>query len=180
MVGDTILAAALLSIERLAYIGIARRPHVFRRLVAPLAPEPVDAVRGLFYAFKVVQIGVFAWWITRGAPPAIGTVPAAVVAGLAIGLVGQTLNAMVFKRLGPAGTFYGAEFGMALPRVEAFPFSWIRHPQYVGTVLSIWGAFLALRAPHPDWWVLPAIETAFYAAGATLEEGGGYGRDIPR
>ena len=51
-----------------------------------------------------------------------------------------------------------------------FPFSWFRHPQYVGTVATIWGVFLALRWPHPDWIVLPLIETAYYVAGAWLED----------
>jgi hypothetical protein len=46
----------------------------------------------------------------------------------------------------------------------------LRHPQYVGTVLAIWGLFLAVRFPHDDWYVLPVLETVYYAAGAYFEQ----------
>ena len=42
-------------------------------------------------------------------------------------------------------------------------------PQYVGTVLSIWGFFLVMRFPHDDWLVLPVLETIYYTLGARLE-----------
>ena len=50
-----------------------------------------------------------------------------------------------------------------------FPFSLLSHPQYVRTMLTIWGVFLALRFPHADWHVLRAVETVYYAAAARLE-----------
>jgi len=50
-----------------------------------------------------------------------------------------------------------------------FPFSLLSYPQYVGTMLTIWGVFLALRSPHADWYVLPAVETVYYAAATWLE-----------
>ena len=36
---------------------------------------------------------------------------------------------------------------------------------YIGTVLSIWGFFAAVRFPHADWVVLPALETVYYVVG---------------
>jgi len=54
-------------------------------------------------------------------------------------------------------------------RCQEFPFSVLSHPQYVGTLLTIWGLFLAARFPHDDWYALPILETAYYAAGAWLE-----------
>jgi len=54
-------------------------------------------------------------------------------------------------------------------RCRAFPFSLLSHPQYVGTVLTIWGAFLLLRFPHDDWYALPVLETIYYTAGAWFE-----------
>ena len=80
------------------------------------------------------------------------------------------LNAAVFVRLGVTGVFYGNRFGHAVHWRYGFPFSWIRHPQYVGTVATIWGVFLALRFPNPDWIALPLLETAYYVAGAFLED----------
>jgi methylene-fatty-acyl-phospholipid synthase len=53
---------------------------------------------------------------------------------------------------------------------QGFPFSLFKHPQYVGTVLSIWGFFLVARYPQDDWWLLPALETIYYGIGAVLED----------
>lgn len=33
----------------------------------------------------------------------------------------------------------------------------------------MWGLFLLVRYPNADWWIVPAIETAYYTAGARLE-----------
>src|SRR5262249_14706094 len=82
---------------------------------------------------------------------------------------GQALNFGVFYRLGATGVFFGDQLGHEVPWCRAFPFSWIAHPQYVGTVLTIWALFLAARFPHPDWYVLPGVATAFYAVSAHLE-----------
>jgi Glycosyltransferase Family 4 len=43
------------------------------------------------------------------------------------------------------------------------------HNQTRATI--IWGGFLAVRFPHPDWYVLPVVETLYYALGAHLEAG---------
>jgi methylene-fatty-acyl-phospholipid synthase len=80
------------------------------------------------------------------------------------------LNMSVFYRLGKVGVFYGNKFGYALPWCQALPFSLLRHPQYVGTVLAIWGLFLLVRFPHDDWYMLPALETLYYALGAHFEQ----------
>ena len=60
--------------------------------------------------------------------------------------------------------------GYEMPWCRAFPFSWLKHPQYVGTVLFIWGFFLVLRFPHDDWYILPIIETVYYVLGACFEQ----------
>jgi methylene-fatty-acyl-phospholipid synthase len=53
--------------------------------------------------------------------------------------------------------------------VEGFPFSLVDHPQYVGTLMTIWGVFLLLRYPFGDWIVLPALSTFYYACGMLAE-----------
>ena len=168
---DVMIAAGLLAIERIVYILIARDPHGFRRLLGlETRAEAVESVRRLFYVFKALQIGVFGWWILRdGVAEVASGGPAVVAAGLTLMALGQVLNLAVFRRLGTTGTFYGAQFGYALPRITAFPFSWFRHPQYLGTVLSIWGLFLAARYPDLTWYVLPAIETVYYAVATRCE-----------
>jgi methylene-fatty-acyl-phospholipid synthase len=75
----------------------------------------------------------------------------------------------VFQLLGREGAFYGSQFGKTVPWSTAFPFSILEHPQYIGAVLTIWGVFLLFLFPFPDWWVIPSIETVYYAAGARLE-----------
>jgi phosphatidyl-N-methylethanolamine N-methyltransferase len=83
--------------------------------------------------------------------------------------VGQGLSASVFHRLGRAGVFYGSAFGYELSWHDDFPFNLTRHPQYVGAVLSIWGFFLVMRFPAPDWLALPLLETCYYAISMRFE-----------
>jgi phosphatidyl-N-methylethanolamine N-methyltransferase len=165
----------LLAAERLAYAFIWQHPATFRAWcahpVARVAGGPVEVVRALFVVFKMIQAAVFAAWIgvhgdgnnlLTASPPAFGL-------GTLLIVVGQTLNAGVFLRLGTIGVFYGNRFGSHLPWVTGFPFSIVSHPQYVGTVMTIWGLFLVTRYPHADWSVLPLVETVYYAWGSYAE-----------
>jgi phosphatidyl-N-methylethanolamine N-methyltransferase len=168
-------AAVLLGIERVAYGLIWRYPAAFKAWCAGLPivrlRNPVAAVRELFLVCKVLQIVVFAVWVyLHGGSlrPHTGR-PFALAAGILAIAVGQALNLGVFLRLGTIGVFYGRRFGYDVPWCGTFPFSRLSHPQYVGTVLSIWGLFLVLRFPHADWYLLPALETAYYTLGARFE-----------
>jgi methylene-fatty-acyl-phospholipid synthase len=169
-------AALLLSLERICYVVVLRAPAVFLALSAsPLLVrigEPVVVLRVLFYIFKALQFAVFAGWCAvfgHGTlwPP--DAAPARTLLAIALITIGQALNGSVFYRLGAVGVFYGSTFGYDVPRCVKFPFSAMDHPQYAGTVLSIWGIFLLLRFPHTDWLVLPVLETIYYALGAHLE-----------
>jgi methylene-fatty-acyl-phospholipid synthase len=135
--------------------------------------EPVAVLQKLFYCFKVIQLAVFFGWCYvygQGSPaPHSGGMFSLVVGGALI-VVGQILNFSVFRRLGKIGVFYGNKFGYEIPWCREFPFSLLKHPQYVGTLLSIWGLFLALRFPHDDWYLLPTLETVYYALGAYFEQ----------
>jgi methylene-fatty-acyl-phospholipid synthase len=127
-------------------------------------------VQGFFIAFKVILVGLVAWWCFAfghgSIAPQIGW---GTIVGIACIIVGQNLSNSVFRALGRVGVFYGGQFGRAVPHVTGYPFSMFRHPQYVGAVLTIWGVLLILRFPHSDWWALPALETVYYAVGARLE-----------
>jgi len=177
MLAALLAAAIALSVERACYVWIARAPRRFRawcaRPTLARLGEPVAIVRLLFCGFKVVQISVFCGWCAVFGHRALTGSPShapALLVGTALLLVGQTLNWSVFYRLGAVGVFYGDRLGHDVPRCEEFPFSLIRHPQYVGTVLSIWGFFIATRFPHDDWILLPTLETAYYVVGTYLEE----------
>ena len=172
----TLIAALLLALERACYLAVWRHPTRFRHAVAGWAgpaAEPVGALANLFVAFKVLQAAVFLGWCLyfgrgRLLPPD-AALPV-LAAGTLLVVAGQVLSAAVFVRLGLTGVFYGNRFGHEVRWRYGFPFSWLRHPQYVGTVATIWGVFLALRFPNPDWIVLPLLETAYYVAGAFLED----------
>jgi methylene-fatty-acyl-phospholipid synthase len=170
------VCAVLLSIERIAYFLIWHYPDSFqtrcRHPALAVFGEPVAVLQKLFYLFKVLQLAVFFSWclvFTEGSLPLPGANPQLLVLGGILISIGMLLNFSVFYSLGRIGVFYGNKLGYEIPWVAGFPFSLCPHPQYVGTVLSIWGFFLLMRFPHPDWILLPLIETLFYALGAYYE-----------
>lgn len=173
-----VTAVVLLAIERAAYVWIWRSPEQFGSLCARLGRgiDPVGGLHQLFRVFKVVQIGVFVgwcfWWgdgqLRWPGPDALPVAGGVLMMG-----VGQVLNLAVFRRLGRVGVFYGARFGHEVPWCTSFPFSVMRHPQYIGTLLSIWGFFLLARYPAPDWLILPLLESVYYGLGARFEIDGG-------
>jgi methylene-fatty-acyl-phospholipid synthase len=112
-----------------------------------------------------------AWCLVYGNGSLAPAHPGPIVLGGAAALVvvGQILVIATFYRLGRTGVFFGDRFGYEVRHCREFPFSLLSHPQYVGTMLTIWGVFLALRFPHADWYVLPAVETVYYAAATWLE-----------
>jgi len=171
-----LIAAILLSLERITYIWVSRRPESFRatcqRFLGGILGQPVTALRRLFYVFKILQISTFVAWcydLGHGSLVLVRQSLVPVTIGAMLVIVGQGLNIGVFFRLGALGVFYGSRFGYEIPRCREFPFSLVDHPQYVGALSSIWGFFIALRFPCHDWHVLPALETVYYVMGAWLE-----------
>jgi methylene-fatty-acyl-phospholipid synthase len=169
-----LLAAVLLSLERICYVFAWHRPEAFRRMGCRvgLGRDGVTALERAFYAFKVVQVAVCAgWclWYSRGEPLAMSSSDEAILLGGLLIVAGQTLNFLAAWRLGRIGMFYGVRFGHRVARCDKFPYSVLAHPQYFGTVTTIWGVFLALRFPHPDWVVLPFLESVYYLVASYLE-----------
>jgi methylene-fatty-acyl-phospholipid synthase len=168
-------AALLLALERLCYVFAWRRPDAFLRWAVRLrfAADGVSALERAFYFFKAIQVGVVVGWCVGFAHDGwieITGSAAALAAGCALVAGGQFLNFAAMRRLGRVGIFYGVRFGHDVPRCRSFPYSLFSHPQYVGALATIWGIFLACRFPHPDWYVVPTIETAYYALGALFED----------
>jgi phosphatidyl-N-methylethanolamine N-methyltransferase len=169
------VAAALLAVERACYVVISRAPRAFRELCArgALAGGPVAVVERLFYAFKALQLSVFAaWCYVHGDGSLLPAHDSPLVCALASALIvaGQVFVIATFYRLGRVGVFFGDRLGYRVERCREFPFSVLAHPQYVGTIVTVWGLFFAMRFPQDDWYGLPVLETVYYAAGAWLEE----------
>jgi len=170
--GPLLVAGALLSVERACYVWIARAPGSFRAFVARAGlGDPVGVVEKLFYAFKALQLSVFAAWCYVHGASMMPTAPASLITAAAVVIVaGQGLVMSAFYQLGRVAVFFGDRLGHDVPWCWAFPFSALPHPQYFGTVLTIWAFFAAMRFPFPDWYVLPVVETVYYGIGALLEE----------
>ena len=169
-------AALLLSVERICYLWIWHAPGRFRDLCARLGVaqcgRPVDVLGRLFIGFKLLQAAVFigwCWYFGSGSLWPSNAHLGALGAGFALIIAGQTLNVSVFYRLGKIGVFYGDRFGHKVTWCREFPFSLCKHPQYAGTLLSIWGFFLVMRFPHEDWYLLPVLESIYYTLGAYFE-----------
>ncbi|MEX1081609.1 MAG: methyltransferase [Halofilum sp. (in: g-proteobacteria)] len=173
----TALAALALALEKATYWWVWHYPQRFQAWYVrqPLLREmadPAAAFERLFRLFKAIQLLVYGGWIiwfsirTEWLPNGD---PLWLSLALLLIAIGQLLNMAVFARLGRAGTFYGVRFGQSVPWVEGFPFSMVSHPQYTGTVLSIWGLFLLMRFPQSDWIALPILATIYYAFNAWFE-----------
>lgn len=172
---DAILwVMALLSLERLAYAAVWRAPNAFKRWSERGATDrsAIDTLAILFVAFKVLQLGVFVGWClvhNAGRLTPYSSDVRVLVAGGVLIAIGQALNLSVFRALGKVGVFYGNRLGHYVPWRQTFPFTWFDHPQYVGTVLTIWGFFVLMRFPAPDWLFVPVLETVYYVIGIWLE-----------
>ena len=111
-----LLAAVLLSLERICYLWIWRAPDAFRvwykHLGVPDSRDPVDGLRLLFYGFKGLQCAVFLAWCFIYGNGALLPLSGSVLSfslGAVLIVIGQILNASVFYRLGKVGTFMASD-----------------------------------------------------------------------
>ena len=77
-------------------------------------------------------------------------------------VVGQYLNYSVYSALGTNGVYYGVRFGITIPWCTEFPYNvtWLKHPQYIGSILSIIAAIPILQVPLT--WGLYAVACYMY------------------
>lgn len=139
------------------------------------------------------------WWADNWGIPKLAKIPTADLL-LAIGLVGlgqvriwfcaawlcfqlhmcisdsanalslQTLNISMYNAIGKKGVYYGEKLGSKVPWCTSFPFSVVSHPQYVGSVLSVWGMFALVQAQGPSTlWVIATYWSALYVVTGLIE-----------
>ena len=83
----------------------------------------------------------------------------------------QSLNVGIYRAIGHAGVYYGYKLGHQIPWHDGFPFNVVRHPQYVGSALSVWGLALAVWAQAPPGLgLLAGYWTALYGVTAAQED----------
>lgn len=68
--------------------------------------------------------------------------------------------------------YYGTKLGHAVPWVRGWPFDAVSHPQYVGSVLTVWGglALLAGNVALGPLAALGAYWTALYVITGLQED----------
>jgi methylene-fatty-acyl-phospholipid synthase len=85
---------------------------------------------------------------------------------------GQSLNVGIFSAIGHDGVYYGFKLGRKIPWVTGWPFDSVSHPQYVGSVLTIWGFVALVWSQYPSLELLTAAGfwTLVYAVTAVQEQ----------
>ena len=83
----------------------------------------------------------------------------------------QTLNVSMYNAIGKYGVYYGNKFGHQVPWCHDFPFNVVSHPQYVGSVLSIWGVVALLYSQGPSSiTTIATYWTGLYVVTALIEQ----------
>lgn len=59
----------------------------------------------------------------------------------------------VYTAIKPVGIYYGCKLGYDVPWCTGFPFNTVPHPQYVGSVLTVWGLICMVWSQVP--WSIP-------------------------
>lgn len=157
------MAAANSIAEIVAYASIAGAsafyswlwwtPAPFKRLSVQFGyDDPCVFMALVANIFKLAQFGSLAFLTNWKA--AVELPAWQVCIALAFVIAGQHLNFLVFKLLGLHGTYYGCRLlpEKRIPWVTAYPFGYVKDPQYVGGILTLVGAaFVAPLAPVFFW-----------------------------
>ena len=136
---------------------IWHRPKAFTSLCArtPLLSRahPVEAFAALEIVGKLWQAGCLLALLgldggLAAAEHTLAASPLWVWAVFALYVcAGQSLNMAMYASIGNAGVYYGWKLGRPVPWCTAFPFNvGLRHPQYVGVVLTLLGGLAVLMS----------------------------------
>jgi len=146
-----------------------------------LGGHPVDVFAKLEVVAKLVQLASLVLFLgSSGLQAAFQACKDAPVwcwsvLGLYV-LLGQTLNFAMYAAIGNDGVYYGFKLGRTIPWCFGFPFNvGLRHPQYVGVVLTLWGGLLVLLSPALAETGLPQailVWGSMYAVMSAMEQVG--------
>uniref|UniRef100_A0A7S3NIG1 phosphatidyl-N-methylethanolamine N-methyltransferase n=1 Tax=Aureoumbra lagunensis TaxID=44058 RepID=A0A7S3NIG1_9STRA len=171
-----IIACLCLSVERICYTWVWVFTENFqkfcnfleRRGFKSKEETPVDIIVKCFKINKLFQYGGFAWlYLSIGPLPRYTSIaPLHALVGLSLVLVGQILNAGIYAAIGKKGVYYGCKFNLPAPWCTGFPFNVVTaHPQYLGSVLTTFGACLLLATDihvANGWFGLALVQALLY------------------
>lgn len=138
---ENLLYLAVMSIPHIYYFWIWVNPSGFTRFTRTLnLKDPVAVLANTATMIKFLQFGMAIYWFTQHGVMSnpMDNMKTLVLGGVFF-LIGQILNIAVYQTLGRNGVYYGSRLGQPCPWVSGFPFNTVPHPQYVGSVLTIWG-----------------------------------------
>jgi methylene-fatty-acyl-phospholipid synthase len=78
----------------------------------------------------------------------------------------------LLQAIGHDGVYYGFKLGKTIPWVNGWPFDTVSHPQYVGSVMTVW-ALVALvwgQVPHAALAIMAGFWTLVYVVTAVQEQ----------
>jgi protein-S-isoprenylcysteine O-methyltransferase Ste14 len=78
----------------------------------------------------------------------------------------------VLQALGHDGVYYGFKLGKVIPWVNGYPFDIVPHPQYFGSVMTVWGmvALVWSQAPQAALVIMAGYWTLVYVVTALQEQ----------
>lgn len=164
----------VIALPHFLYAFIWFQPKVWMKL---FPKNPVDAFATAGLVGKILQFGTVLLWFSSIRSTGVCLDASAIsllqfLACLVLVGYGQSLNVGIFQAIGHDGVYYGFKLGKKIPWVTGWPFDTVSHPQYVGSVLSIWG-MLALvwgQAPAAPLLTLAAYWTCVYIVTAVQEQ----------
>lgn len=132
--------------------------------------------RIISYIFYVgLQFSTFALWFLTRTPEGINVHAIEWyrwVISVSLGIAGQALNTGIYNAIGHAGVYYGFKLGKKVPWVTGFPFNVVSHPQYVGSVLTVWAMAILLGSQGvPQLYLLSGYWTGLYVLTGWMENG---------
>ena len=170
-----VFAFLCLCVERACYTWVWVFTMSFERFCCRLeklgykkeSETPVDVVVRFFWVNKFFQyLGFASFYLATGPFPKTFS-PFAILSGLALVAVGQILNAGIYRAIGKNGVYYGCKFNQHVEWCTGFPFNVVTaHPQYLGSILTTFGAAIALATDshvESGWLGLAIAQAGLYA-----------------
>mmetsp|Transcript_13626 Transcript_13626/g.43033 ORF Transcript_13626/g.43033 Transcript_13626/m.43033 type:complete len:259 (-) Transcript_13626:351-1127(-) len=167
-------ASLCLAVERVVYTFVWCCPERFLDLCVRLkgtwleGKTPVDVIVNLFTINKFFQYGGFIlFFFASGAALTLPATTFDAIVGAQLVAIGQILNIGIYRAIGKNGVYYGCKFNQHVNWCTGFPFNVVTaHPQYLGSVLTTFGACLLTAHPavlRRGWFGLAAMQALQYA-----------------